>query len=186
VFRDVFEVWYRVTFDAIEQSITECDDDLWLRSMWSVARDPATPHALAPDGSDHPLGDEVLSAVWKVAWHGLAANEFNLFGRQPDLRTSFVPDDPTWVAAQAIGVWYPGGEVVPAEPPSREELLAYLAYNRRLVDVSLAIAREEGEGESTLGPWRGPTSTLLSMFHGNACHLVSHSTELASFLRVQG
>lgn len=185
MFRDVFELWYRVTFDNIEQTIEGCSDDVWLMSMWSVADDPAKPHAVAPDGSDHPLGDEVLSAVWKMVWHGLGANEFNLYGRPPGFRSSFAPDDPTWTSTEALGSGHPHGEVVPVEPATREEMLAYLAYNRRLVDVSLAMAQEVGGGESTLGPWRGPTSTLLTMFHGNACHLVSHSTEVGTFLRVR-
>lgn len=182
MWRDVFGTWYGVTFDELESSIGRCGDGLWLASMWDVAADPAQPHALSPDGLPHPLGDQVLSAAWKVAWHGLATNEFNMYGRPAEFRTSYVPEDPSWVAAQAVGFGAASGEVVPREPPSREELLAYLRFNRRLVDVSLALAREEGGGESTLGPWRGSTSLLLSMFHGNACHLVSHVAEFVMFV----
>ncbi|MEA3055277.1 MAG: hypothetical protein QOD30_709 [Actinomycetota bacterium] len=182
MWREVFGVWYEVTFGGLEASITRCTDELWLTSMWDVSSDPAQPRALAPDGSPHPLGNNVLSAVWKVAWHGLAANEFNMYGRQAGFRTSYIPEDPSWVAAQAVGFGAPAGEVVPREPPSREEVVAYLQYNRRLVDMFLAIAREDEGGESTLGQWRGATSLLLSMFHGNACHLVSHATEVGMFV----
>ena len=126
----------------------------------------------------------MLSAFWKLAWHGLGRNELHLSGRPPGrFRTRFVPADPSWHAAEAVGVIDPGGgEVVPAEPASREELLAYVEHNRQFLDRCLDRAQEVGDGQSTLGAFRGPTSVLLFMFHANACHLVSHGTELAVFL----
>jgi hypothetical protein len=147
--------------------------------MWEVAKDPARPRALASDGTPHPLGDEVLSAAWKVAWHALVANEFNLAGRPAGfrLRGEFAHLDAQLPPGVAVE-----GEVVPLDPPSRDDLLAYLRYSRDLVRARLDAAREVGDGQSTLGPWSGPTSTLLLMFHGNACHLVSHMAEVAMFV----
>jgi hypothetical protein len=184
MWRDVFGVWYSVTFEELEDAIRRCPDDLWLASMWSVADDPDHGRAVVADGSPHPLGDEALSAVWKVAWHGLGANEFNLNGRAEGFRTTFKSPSPAWTAADAVGVVSATGrgQVLPTVVPTRDEALAYLEHNRRLANTYLDLAREVGEGQSTLGPWRGPTSVLLSMFHGNACHLVSHSTEVTMFV----
>ena len=184
MWHDVFDVWYSVTFDELRDAIRRCSDDVWTMSMWSVADDPHHSPAVLADGSPHPLGDEALSAVWKVAWHGLGANEFNLNGRPDGFRTGFKPALPSWVAADAVGVVAPSGrgQVLPASPPTRDEILGYLEHNRRLTKRYLDLASEVGDGQSTLGPWKGPTSLLLSMFHGNACHLVSHSTEVCMFV----
>ena len=179
MWHEVFDVWYEATFDALEDTIRTCPHDLWSRSMWEVAKDPAQPRALASDGNLHPLGDEVLSAVWKVAWHGLVANEFNLAGRPAGFR---LPSRFAHLDARLPSGMAGEGEVVPTDPPARDDLLAYLTHNRDLVRARLDAAREVGDGTSTLGPWTGPTSTLLSMFHGNACHLVSHSAEVGMFV----
>lgn len=185
MWRDVFGVWYSATFESLEDAIRRCPDDLWGTSMWSVEDDPHPwGRAVLADGSPHPLGDDALSAVWKVAWHGLAANEINLNGRPADFRTSFKPSQPLWTAADVVGVASATGtgQVLPSVAPSRDEILAYLEHNRRLVNTYIDLAREVGDGQSKLGPWTGPTSVLLSMFHGNACHLVSHSTEVGMFV----
>ena len=183
MWEDVFSVWYWAGFDTLETAIKECPDDLWVESMWDVAKDPAKPQALGLDGRPHPLGNQALSAVWKVAWHALAACEVILNGRPKDFRTAFRPTDESWVAAEITGKAWPGkGEVLPLTPPSRDELLAYLEHNRITAYAYLAAARETGEGEAELGPWQGPTPTLLSMFHGNACHLVSHAAEVSMFV----
>ena len=179
MWHEVFDVWYQVTFDELSDHIRGCSDELWLASMWDVAKDPARPQALGPDGQPHPLGNDVLSAVWKIAWHGLLANEFNLNGRRTDFRTTFRPAS-SWDFPEGIGG--DGKEVLPLHPPSREELLAYLEHNRQLANRRLDTAREVGAGQATLGNWSGPTSILLSMFHGNACHLVSHATEVGMFV----
>lgn len=188
MWHEVFDVWYETTFESLDEHIRSCPEELWLAGMWEIAKDPAKPRALGPDGAPHPLGNEVLSAVWKVVWHGLAANDSNLNGRRPDFQTRFRPASPAgWsghvVTAEALDPsLQEGGEVVPIDPPSREELLAYLDHNRALVKRRLDAACEVGEGQSTIGNWTGPTAVLLSMFHGNACHLVSHTTEVGMFV----
>lgn len=179
MWHDVFGSSYEIFFDEFETTIRSCSEDLWLASMWDVAKDPARPRAFASDGTPHPLGNEVLSATWRVAWHALVANEFNLAGRPAGFRLAgpFAHLD----APLADGVSVEG-EVVPRDPPAREDLLAYLGHNRDLVRIRLDAAREVGDGQATLGPWSGPTSTLLSMFHGNACHLIGHSMEVGMFV----
>ena len=61
------------------------------------------------------------------------------------------------------------------------QLISYLGVPMFLVDPRGDLLYYN-EAHPTLGPWRGPTSVLLSMFHGNACHLVSHSTEVGMFV----
>lgn len=185
MFREVFDDWYFATFDALDAAIAECPDEVWHLSMWEVAKDPEQPRALTPDGAPHPLGNEVLSAVWKVTLHALVANEDNLNGRQPNWRTTF--PSASWLSPTRTdhdkGAITDVGQVVPVAAPSRDELRAYLEHNRRFVDALLDAAREVGDGQSTLGSWTGPTATLLRRFHGNACHLVAHRNEVGMFVQ---
>lgn len=185
MFREVFGEWYFATLDALDAAIVECSDEVWHMSMWDVAKDPEKPRALTPDGAPHPLGDGVLSSVWRVTLHALAANESNLNGRPANWRTTFTGASWLLPADHDPGPSTKGGQRVPVDPPSRQELRAYLDHNRRLVDTWLDAAREIGDGQSTLGAWSGPTATLLNMFHGNACHLVAHRNEVGMFVQQQ-
>jgi hypothetical protein len=178
VYQEVFGDWYDVLFDELDDHIRRCSDHVWLSSLWPVAHDPHHHRALGPDGQPHALGIEVLSAVWKCAWHGLVVNQFNLVGRPADFR---LPDEFAHLYAGpdvAKTASARPGEVLPAAPPSRDDVLAYLAYNRSFVKRRLAAARDVGDGESTLGPWRGSTSELLTLFHGNALHFSGHASEV--------
>ncbi len=187
LFRELFDVWYFETLDALDAAIAECSDEVWRLSMWDVAKDPEQPRALTPDGAPHPLGNGVLSAVWRVTLHALAANESNLNWRPPNWRTTF--SSASWLSPTRTDHDMGGianvGQRVPVDAPSRDELRAYLEHNRRLVDSLLDAAREIGDGQSTLGSWTGPTATLLRMFHGNACHLVAHRNEVGMFVQQQ-
>ena len=181
--KGVFGLWYEVAFAELEHAVSNCPEELWTASMWDVTTDPTHPPLpVAPDGSDHPLGIAALSAFWKVAFHALAATEWNMAGRPRDFTLSAPFSD--------VGPAFSDGgmengtarEMLPMTPPSRETLLAYLDHDRKLVRRRLAATREVGDGESEIGPWRGTTTTLLAHYHGTCCHLPAHETELQMFL----
>lgn len=181
---EVFGLWYDIAFVEMERAVRSCPDALYEADLWDVTADPASPPMpVGPDGNEHPSGLRVLSAFWKVAFHGLAANEWNLSGRPSGYQLA----SPFSAIRAGVSALDPrtgtAREMLPVPPPSKDDLLAYLEHNKTLVHARLDAARDLGDGTSTLGPWSGPTDTLLGMFHGNICHLVSHETELQMFLR---
>lgn len=179
----VFGLWYDVAFAELERALRTCPVELWQASLWDVSNDPSHPPGpLDPDGNDHPMGIDVLSAFWKVAFHCLVANEWNLSGRAPGFQLSAPFANIRRPFSESGLNNGTAREMLPARPPSKDHLLAYLEHGRQLVKARLSAARDLGDGTSTLGPWSGPTDTLLGMFHGNACHLVAHETELQVFL----
>lgn len=181
---DVFGLWYDIAFKEIGDAVRNCPDRLWEASMWDVSKDPARPPApVAPDGTDNPLGLPALSAFWKVAFHALAATEWNFAGRPrnfqlgapfSEIRTPF-----SGVGMNGMAI---SRETLPVRPPSKEDLLAYLEHDKELAHASLHAARDHGDGQSTLGSWSGSTNRLLALFHGTASHVMAHNVELQMFL----
>lgn len=180
---EVFGLWYDVAFAEIGHALRNCPEDLWQANLWDVTSDPTHPPTpLDPDGNDHPLGAAVLSAFWKVAFHALASTEWNMAGRAATLQLSppfSAIQQPFSESGMDNGT---AKETLPATPPSRDDLLAYLGHVQELVVARLAAVRELDDGLRELGPWRGTTTTLLQHFHGTACHLVAHETELNMFV----
>lgn len=181
---DVFGLWFDIAFKEIGDAIDACPAQLWEAGLWDVTKDPARPPLpVGPDGGAHPLGVPVLSAFWKVAFHALAATEWNFGGRPPDFQLGAPFSDVrrpfSEVGLNGMAI---SREMLPLRPPSKEDLTAYLEHNKGLAHARMSAAHDHEDGQSTLGPWSGPTDQLLQLFHGSASHLMAHNVELQMFL----
>ena len=181
---EVFGLWFDIAFKEIGDAIRGCPEQLWEAHLWDVTKDPAQPPMpVDPDGNTHPLGIAVLSAFWKVGFHALAATEWNFGGRRPDFQLgapfSEIRGPFSEVGKNGMAI---SREMLPQRPPAKEELLVYLQHDKDLAHARMAAASDHGDGQSTLGPWSGPTDTLLQLFHGTASHLMAHNVELQMFI----
>ncbi len=155
---------YQASLKMLSQCIERCPDDLWLLG-------------------DHPR------QFWRIAWHAVFFAHNYMVQTFDDFTASAVNWPDGFAAALGVSETQPTVEIEPYELPvgtmpiSREDLVAYIAYLRSNVDVT--IRSLDLERDETGFPWYKNMSKLSHEIMGLR-HIQGHVGQLSELLMARG
>jgi DinB family protein len=163
--------------NQLEVALRDCPDELWGARLWEVK--PHHPGVWPVDGSvgvgiERPNDSsiQVFSAFWYLAYHVLAALDFNLSGRVD----GFVLPSPFSADEHGAGV-------LPKRVYTRPELHDYLAHNRQRCQATIeGLTDQQARRVCKHGSGEVPFAELLII---SLCHVQEHGAQLNMFLGQQ-
>ena len=172
VWRDSLTARYEQALELLEESLVECPDELWERSVWRVrTTDRHVWPIVGGVGADLPDEErlQIHSAFWAAAFHALLAMQQYL-----EAAPSPVAPPPPLAA--------PGLHELPPRVYSRDELLGYAAFCKHLAKEVVGTL-SDGDAERHVSWKRQPFADLL--LH-NLLHFKEHVAQLHLFLNLNG
>lgn len=141
---------FGAAIDMLDQTLRACPDELWLDCLWEKA-------------TDRP----VFSQFWYLAYHALFWLDLYLSGEVE----GFAPPVPF-----TLDELDPAGRV-PEKPYTKDQLLAYLAYDRQKCQATIEALTDETAYRQCRFPWGELSFLGLQLY--SMRHVQEHAAQLS-------
>jgi hypothetical protein len=170
---------YHAGLAMLAQCVERCPDDLW------IAPNPLEAVAPSPDSKQWPTASR---AFWRIVFHNLYFTHLYL-GQGEEAFRPAPPESAVGGREEFAGMWQPPLETEPYDlaadvvPPTKPEVLEYLAYVDGLIDATV----DGLDLNTTSSGFSWYTKhTKLSHELMNLRHLQGHVGQLSELLMLHG